>query len=236
MNGEGRWPKLRLLPIALCFVAGYIDACAFIALFGTFVAQITGTYIIAGATLVTHEPGVLTKVLAIPVFMAGAAIATLIARTAPGAHPLQLVTSLLLEFVLLLVFLFSGLSAAQTSSPDATGNVIAAIAGFAAMGVQSALVRIFYVGAPSTNVMTMATSQIAIDTTDVLLSRRFPDPARTDAARRRLYETLPHVAAFLVGATAGALAFGSLHWWSVAFAIAIVLATVFGALRYPPKL
>jgi len=236
MNGERRWPKLRLLPIALCFVAGYIDACAFIALFGTFVAQITGTYIIAGATLVTHEPGVITKVLAIPVFMSGAGVATLIARAAPGTHPTPLVTSLLLELVLLLIFLFAGLGAARANNPDAIGNFTAAIAGFAAMGVQSALVRIFYVGAPSTNVMTTATSQIAIDATDVLLSRRFPDPARTDAARRRLYETLPHVAAFLVGATTGALAFGSFHWWSVAAVIAIVLATVLGALRYPAKL
>ena len=104
MSEERRAPKLRAVPIALCFVAGYVDACAFIALFGTFIAQITGTYIIAGAALVTHEPGVVTKLLAIPVFMGGAAVATVIARTVSAKHPSALVISLLLEFVLLLCF------------------------------------------------------------------------------------------------------------------------------------
>jgi uncharacterized membrane protein YoaK (UPF0700 family) len=224
---------VALVPVALCFVAGYVDVCAFIALFGTFVAQITGTYVIAGAALVTHDPGIVAKLLAIPVFMVGAAVATVIARVSGDTHPPPLVIALLLEFFLLACFLAGGLAGAASNAPDSAAHLFAAIAGYSAMGVQSALVRIFFVGAPSTNVMTTTTSQIAIDAADVLLARRWSIPGG-DAARARLIRTLPFVAAFLVGAAAGALAFAALQWWSVAVAIAIVFASAICAWRSTP--
>jgi uncharacterized membrane protein YoaK (UPF0700 family) len=233
MSGSRAGPHVKTLPVALCFVAGYVDVCAFIALFGTFIAQITGTYIIAGALLVTHDTGVVAKLLAIPVFMGGAAAATAISRISKAEHPPALVIALLIEFVLLTLFLVFGLSGRATNDPNSAEHILAAVAGFSAMGVQSALVRIFYAGAPSTNVMTTATSQIAIDATDVLLARRYRDIPNVAAAKRRLTDTLPHVTAFLIGAIAGALAYAALQWWSVLPAVLIVLAVAATAWRYP---
>jgi uncharacterized membrane protein YoaK (UPF0700 family) len=233
MNTLRRGTHVKALPVALCFVAGYIDVCAFIALFGTFVAQITGTYIMAGAALVTHDPGVIAKLLAIPVFMSGAAFATFIARTVKSEHPRPLVIAMLIECALLTAFLIFGLLGKGTSDPHSAAYFLAALAGFSAMGVQSALVRIFYAGVPSTNVMTTATSQIAIDATDVLLSRRYPAIPSIAAARQRLADTLPHVGAFLVGAIIGALAYAALQWWSVLPVILLVLAATGAAWRFP---
>ena len=44
-------PLPRLVPATLSFVAGYVDSYTFLALFGLFVAQVTGSFVI-GATAV----------------------------------------------------------------------------------------------------------------------------------------------------------------------------------------
>ena len=50
-------PIPRTVPSALSFVAGYVDGCTFLALFGLFVAQATGSFVIAGAQLVVADDG-----------------------------------------------------------------------------------------------------------------------------------------------------------------------------------
>ena len=40
----------------LSFVAGYIDSSTYLALFGVFVAQVTGSLVIAGVQIVKSEP------------------------------------------------------------------------------------------------------------------------------------------------------------------------------------
>jgi uncharacterized membrane protein YoaK (UPF0700 family) len=39
----------RTLPIALAFVAGFLDTCGFVALFGLFSAHVTGNFVLLGA-------------------------------------------------------------------------------------------------------------------------------------------------------------------------------------------
>jgi hypothetical protein len=39
-------------------LAGYVDSCTFLALFGLFVAQVTGSFVLADAKLVTGDQGV----------------------------------------------------------------------------------------------------------------------------------------------------------------------------------
>ena len=63
-------PVKSLMPSVLSFVAGYVDGCTILGLFGLFVAQVTGSFVVVGAEFVTHDEGVLIKVLAIPVFFA----------------------------------------------------------------------------------------------------------------------------------------------------------------------
>src|ERR1700737_1399910 len=73
----------RIIPVVLSFVAGYVDSCTYLALFGVFVAQVTGSFVLAGTKLVTNEPGALVKLLAIPsFFLAGVAVRVLV-------YPLQ---------------------------------------------------------------------------------------------------------------------------------------------------
>src|SRR5208282_2757875 len=66
------------VPIILSVVAGYVDSCTYLGLFGVFVAQLTGSLVLAGAGFVKSAPGAPAKLLAIPFFfLAGMAVAML---------------------------------------------------------------------------------------------------------------------------------------------------------------
>jgi hypothetical protein len=67
-------PLPRSVPALLSFVAGYIDIYTFLALFGLFVAQVTGSFVTAGAELVSHDVGITGKVIAIVAFLVAAAL------------------------------------------------------------------------------------------------------------------------------------------------------------------
>src|SRR5580693_9300321 len=56
------------LPVLLGFNGGYVDTAGFLALQGLFTAHVTGNFVTLGAALVFGTSGILTKLLALPVF------------------------------------------------------------------------------------------------------------------------------------------------------------------------
>jgi uncharacterized membrane protein YoaK (UPF0700 family) len=223
-------------PTLLSFVAGYVDSCTFLALFGLFIAQATGSFVLTGTQIVTGDTEAVIKIIAIPVFFLAAAITTIIA-TAAGR--VALVCMLGLECALLIGFLAIGLAVAPFHGPNAPGSLAAAVLGLSAMGVQSALVRLQMRGYGSTSVMTTNTTQLAIDSTDTLLAwralRRAPDDpnaaAEWRAARRRLKHLLPLVLGFLVGTCAGAVGYQTANLPCLALPIALLLGLTGWAIR-----
>jgi uncharacterized membrane protein YoaK (UPF0700 family) len=209
----------RTVPILLGFVAGYVDGCTFVALFGLFVAQVTGSFVIAGAAVVMHQHGALIKVLAIPVFLLGAVVTTAVVSIARHAGWRAPPIVLGLESLLLAGLLVTMLVVPDMNDPDQPAALVAGVFGLCAMGVQSAFVRLLMAGTPSTNVMTTNTTQLAIDATEMLLarlwtgrSRGFPTSADIERAQKRFGETAPIMLAFLIGTIAGAMA-----WYGVGF-------------------
>jgi uncharacterized membrane protein YoaK (UPF0700 family) len=67
-------PVPLVVPSLLSFVAGYVDSYTYLTLFGLFVAQVTGSFVVAGAELVTHDYGIAGKLLAIVAFIGAAAL------------------------------------------------------------------------------------------------------------------------------------------------------------------
>ena len=49
----------RPIPVLLSVVAGYVDSCTYLGLFGVFVAQATGSFVLAGTRFIKSEPGLL---------------------------------------------------------------------------------------------------------------------------------------------------------------------------------
>src|ERR1700730_4461485 len=208
----------RAVPILLAAVAGCVDACAFFGLFGFFVAQVTGSYVLAGAHWVAGWPGA-AAVLAVPVFFAGRSAATLAAIAGQAVARGPLAAALALETLLLIGFIATFAAGSPFGAPETAFTVAASMFGLAAMGVQSALVRLLMRGVASTNVMTTNTTQIAIEATQAALTwglRRggHPETARQhEAACRRLAATVPLPLAFFAGTATGALAYAAAGPW-----------------------
>ena len=211
------------MPALLSFLAGYVDSCTFLALFGLFVAQVTGSFVLAGTLFVTHHHGVVIKIMAIPAFfLAGVATTVIVRRLARQS---ALPVTLGLEAALLAGLLACWLRGGPFTDPDAPAAVLASLFGLLAMGMQSALVRLL--GYPSTNVMTTNTTQLAIDATELAMAwrarRRSPADARIAAeytgVRDRLAVLGPIVLGFLAGTIAGAVAYVGLDLWCVLVAV-----------------
>lgn len=203
----------RIVPALLSFAAGYVDACTFLALFGLYVAQVTGSFVTFGAGLVAHEEGFIIKVLGIPVFFAAGMFTAILAEVLRRRDRSALTWTLALECALLAGFLALGLTLSFGHDPNAPVAVVAAVLGLAAMGVQSAAVRLLLRGVASTNVMTTNTTLFAIDTGELLLGwygRRRGDAqaaAQFDAVCVRLADLVPIGIGFGVGTAAGAFGF-----------------------------
>src|SRR5262249_52694586 len=99
----------RPVPALLAFVAGAVDACTFLALFGLFVAQLTGSFITVGVQIVKRDPAAVIHLLALPLFFVAGV--TIVVLTRPFARR-GLALALAIETALLAGFMATGLGAA----------------------------------------------------------------------------------------------------------------------------
>ncbi|MBZ9774055.1 YoaK family protein [Mesorhizobium sp. CO1-1-8] len=207
-------PRPRL-PATLAFVAGFVDACGFLAFEGFFVAQATGSFVVAGSELVNSNDKYGLKVLAIPVFLVSGMVATFVVRLVARFDQLGLTIMLSVEAMLLTVLAATWLFRV----PDEL-NAEIALLGLAAMGVQGATTRLLLIGYGSTNVMTTNTIQLSIDLADSILNRCLPTT---------LLPTTIIIGGFLVGVAAGAIVFKAIGLGGVIIPAAIVFSLVFVA-------
>jgi uncharacterized membrane protein YoaK (UPF0700 family) len=231
-------PLPKIMPILLCFVAGYVDSYTYLALFGLFAAQVTGSFVIAGAELVTHDYGVAGKLLAIVAFLVAAAITAALIRLARETGGKALPLMLALEAALLAIFAAMLLFGPAIKNANDWHGIVAGLVAASAMGAQSVLVRLLMKGIPQTNVMTGNMTQLGIATTELILAwRRFARSRHGAAAIREFHEVrdqlltvLSVAVGFLVGAAAGAVAFATTNVRGALLAVAIVAALALWAL------
>jgi len=223
-------PAPAAVPPLLSFAAGFIDSYTALALFGLFVAQVTGSFVLAAVAFVTHEQGAATKILAIPVFLLAAVVTTVLAVTVERRGRPALAWCLGLESAVLTAFLIAVAVGAPLTNPNATAVIVASLLGLAAMGIQSATVRLLMRSVASTNVMTTNTTQIAIDATEFVLAwlarRRAPaDAVVADAfarSRERCAGLVPIMLGFLLGTAAGTIAYVMTGLWGLLMPLAIM--------------
>lgn len=221
----------RLGPPMLAFVAGFVDSCSYLGLFGLFTAQVTGSFVVAGAQLARAEGGVIVKLLAIPIYILGVVLATLVIRWCRRNRRSPLGVVLVFDAVLLAGFLVAGWSGGPFLGADQAASIATATFALAAMGAQSALVRLLFKGMGPTTFMTGNTTQFGIDVTEWALAwlalRRSPsDAGAAQAAAEaagRAGRVLSLLGGFLAGAASGALGFALLGFTSVVVAIAVTL-------------
>jgi len=227
-------PLPASIPVLLSFVAGYVDSYTYLALFGLFAAQVTGSFVIAGAEIVTHDYGVVGKMLAIVAFLIAAALTAALIAAVREAGRAALPWMLALEATLLAVFVAILLFGPQVTGAADWHGIVAGVFAAMAMGAQSVLVRLLMKGIPQTNVMTGNMTQLGIAATELILAwRRFRNSRHGAAAVREFHEVrgqlvvvLSIAIGFLLGAAAGALAFAftGLNGAPVAVVIVVALA------------
>jgi uncharacterized membrane protein YoaK (UPF0700 family) len=225
----------QMLPISLGFVAGFIDACTFLALFRLFVAQVTGSFVITGAQFVDAIPSMLIPATAIPIFFLIGVGTALLLTLSGRTGWIALTTGLAIETALVIAFLVIGTIGAPFARPNAPLAAAASLLGISAMSVQSTLVRLLMAGAPSTNVMTTNTTQLAIDAAEWLTASRrhrvnpgdLSAQTACAAARRRFTCLFSIMIAFLGGTICGALGY---RWLGLACLLTavVILAGIIG--------
>ena len=219
-----------IVPPLLSFAAGFIDSFTVLALFGLFVAQVTGSFVLMTAAAVRHEQGVLTKVLAVPIFVFAGMMTTVIAVTLERRGRAPLPWLLGLESAALSALLLVVLIGDPLADAGAASVVAASLLGLFAMGTQSATVRLLMQNVASINVMTTNTTQIAVDAAELLLAwqarrRGRGDAALAaayDAARGRFAALLPIILGFLAGTVVGTLAYLASGIWGLLLPLAIM--------------
>ena len=231
-------PLPKIVPMLLSFVAGYVDSYTYLALFGLFAAQVTGSFVIAGAELVTHDYGIAGKLLAIVAFVVAAAITAALIGLARNTGRTALPLMLALEAALLAIFAAMLLFGPTIKNASDWHGIVAGLVAASAMGAQSVLVRLLMKGIPQTNVMTGNMTQLGIATTELILAwRRFARSRHGATAireyqevREQLLTVLSVAVGFLVGAAAGAVAFATTNVRGALLAVAIVAALALWAL------
>ncbi|MBY0260424.1 DUF1275 family protein [Methylobacterium sp.] len=202
----------------LAFVAGFVDAAAFIALAGLFTAHVTGNFVMIGAELVSTSSGVVAKLLALPAFVLAVAGARLLALGLERRGRAPLPWLLALEVLLLAGFGLAGFALTPLGSPDGVAAVSVGMLGVAAMGVQNAIGRLGLPHLAATTVMTINVTQAVIDLVDWARGAVAPD----GPARLRMRRMLPAVLAFALGALAGAFGVAAWSFGCVALPIAVL--------------
>lgn len=203
-----------LVPTTLAIVAGFVDSCTFLAFDGFFVAQATGSYVLAGAGFWVPSSFSVLKVASIPVFMAASMATTFAVRALGGSRARSLAATLLLEAMLMAMLMLLGEKGAAATW--------VCLFGLAAMGVHGALCRLLIRDYGSTNVMTTNTVQFSIDLADSLLARQL-EPRLLRSGRIML--------GFLAGVVGGALAFSSVGFLGLLAPILALAVMAAGAAR-----
>lgn len=225
----------------LAFVAGVVDACTVFALFGLYVAQVTGSFVLIGAQIVNADIVNVIRTLAIPVFFL-AGFSTVFLAELAGDSRKALCWTLFAELVLVSGMVLIGLVAAPFMHPNAPVALIASLLGVMAMGVQSALVRLLMRGVASTNVMTTNTTLASIELAQWFIAARRLKKHPGDGAaielrrqaRGRFAGLWPVLVGFLAGAICGAVGFQWTGFYFPLSAVVILAGLVVWATRHKP--
>lgn len=202
------------VPALLAFVAGFVDVTTFLAFNGLFVAQATGSLVVAGSAFETGGAA-FVKVAAIPAFFLAGIATTIVVRAFSKDRTQALAVTLVGEAAIIGAMVLAALLLPHDM-------VLAPLFGLAAMGVQSATVRLLIDGYGSTNVMTSNLTQLSIDIETALSSyvRGRPDTQALSGAERIGLVAVT----FTLGAVVGSIAYNVLGMAG----LVMIVATLFG--------
>lgn len=225
--------RLSAMPIAvlLGFNGGFVDTAGFLGLQGLFTSHVTGNFVTLGASLVLGTSGVLTKMLAIPVFIVVVALARLAGNRLADRKRRPMPALLAAQTALLLLFLLLAVGLGPFSDGDSPAAMLAGLVGVTAMAIQNAVQRIHLSAEPPSTILTGTTTQFAIDLTDFLTGR---SSMTSDAARHRFLSLARAILAFGAGSLTAAASFHLVGLSCLAIAVVVSAAVAVLKANEPP--
>jgi uncharacterized membrane protein YoaK (UPF0700 family) len=214
-----------VVPSALSFISGFVDVSCFLGLFQTFVAFITGTLIVLGSELVDAEPGVLTKIVVVAVFLSGAiGWSTLIKRLRHHCRDEVIHYSLLVQAALLALVAIVGTLLSPLPGPGAWQTMLVAGIAAAAMSLQTVIMVLLLGFHPATTVMTLnVTNFIAHALGAKSAPRKAPGFTAGTAGGVQLKRFGFAVTGFLTGVVSGAIGYLAFGFAAIALPVAVLL-------------
>ena len=189
--------------VLLSGVAGYVDAAGFLSLFGFFPAHLTGELVGDAVAISTGHLGAhAARLWMFPIFMLSVVLAALVARMLRRRGQGEL--SGLLALLSASLLLFAACDGFARLFHEAH-LPLALTGGFAvaAMGFQTALIRVSLSGSCPTTVMTGNLAQVVVDVVDHVFSRSVQPSSKREAQRARLLSVCGALAAFVSCAALG---------------------------------
>lgn len=157
-----------LMPALLSFNAGYVDTLGFLALGGLFTAHVTGNFVTLGAAVAFGSSGILSKLLALPVFCVAVMLARAITLRFFTPERRAFRVLLLAMLVLLAAATAEALALGPFTHGDDPGAILTGMTMIVAMAIQNVVQRTHFSKFPPATLMTGTTTQIMIDMADLL--------------------------------------------------------------------
>jgi uncharacterized membrane protein YoaK (UPF0700 family) len=201
------------VPVLLSFNGGYLDTAGFLALQGLFTAHVTGNFVTLGAALVMGTTGIVSKLLALPVFCVVIILTRWVSYGSTDGRWPTLRTMLTMKLLLLIIGAALAIRLGPFANGDSAAAIVTGMTFVAAMAIQNAGHRLHLGAEPPTTLMTGTTTQLMIDIADSLHGLA---PERRDATRQRMNRLTKAIASFAIGAALAALLFHILHMWCFA--------------------
>ncbi len=209
--------KGSVISVLMAFMAGFVDTCGFIALFGLFTAHVTGNFVLIGASLAENRPGIYGKLLAFPAFVLAVAATRLYLLRCERLKRDAVLPILSGQMMFLVLFLAAGVYASPIREADAPLTMLTGILGVTAMAIQNAASRTVFVGLAPTTVMTGNVTQVVMDLVELTVDAE-PAPIKS-----RLRKMVPPVIGFAAGAIASGLGFAWAGFWCLVCPLAALL-------------
>jgi uncharacterized membrane protein YoaK (UPF0700 family) len=210
------------LPVLLSFNGGYVDTAGFLALQGLFTAHVTGNFVTLAAALAFGTSGVITKLLALPVFCAVVILTRVVSHGFPARNWAVLPTMLTVQVLLLVIGAVLAVNFGPFKNGDSGSAMVTGLILVAAMAIQNAVHRIHLGNTPPSTLMTGTTTQFMIDVADVIIG---VPPDKREATRQRMRAMGAAMASFAMGAALAALLFHQVGTWCFVVAPIVGLAT-----------
>lgn len=196
---------MRLQPAPfLAFLGGYVDTLGFLSLHGLFTAHVTGNFVTIGAALALGSSGILTKLLALPIFCIVVIATRLVGRWMEQRKLPDLRILLWAEILLLALGAVQALRFGPFPNSDAPPAMLFGMVLVSAMAIQNAVHRTHMASDAPSTLMTGSTTQILVDLVDLLHGAA---PETRPALRARALRLSRSLGAFALGCAIAAGAY-----------------------------